>query len=333
MRHAVLTALATPAAALALAGCDADPTAATLARECVRDARAEPSGALTQHLVDVYDDGGRRVSSRLETTDPAWPAATTTRTFDADGRLQRETTSGAGALGGPFERAYSYDARGRLLSLHLTGAVPDAWARQVDLQYADSGAGPVRIIVATGLDTTTDTLAYDARDRLAVRLREVRAAAHPAPESLRDSFAYDAAGRLVEVQRDQGADGSVETVFRRELDADGRVLRSGRFDPGGDWIEGTVYTYDGDRVSEVRWDSTLDGLDRWVLAYAAGVVATVDRSHGADGPVDERLELSGGRPGADCADSATEATRAPLERFYTDPAADLEAVFPAALDP
>ncbi|MGH9225994.1 MAG: DUF6531 domain-containing protein, partial [Acidimicrobiales bacterium] len=255
-----------------------------------------PTGSVTRH---GYDAAGR--PSTVTAGDGTASAATTTRSFDAGGRVVRTTSPSALAT------TFSYDAAGRLLTETAPGArvTRATWTARGELASVTDPEGATvsyTYDLAGNLATVRDALGnatsyeHDARNNRVSRTDALGgveqwsfdAADRPTTHrdrtgSLLTTWAYDPLGRLASIT---DASGRVEA---RTYDRAGRLVRQ-RFTNGAEALDRT-FTYDP--AGRRRTATGTEGTTTWTYD-PAGNVTSVD-APGTDADLAYGWDLAGRR--------------------------------------
>jgi len=213
--------------------------------------------------------------------------ASSVLTYDEDDNLLlQEGFDGDGVL----ERleSWTYDDEGNLIVHELDYGADD----DIDGRYTATWDGDSRLLTETWEDDIasgkmgTANYTWGSAGRLLTQ--EVHTGFEEDRTDFLESYAYDSAGRIIEVQYDSGADGSPEQVARYVYDGDDLVQLDEEHHSG---VNRTTWTYDdrGNALTETR-DYGTDGVADQLLAWtwdAADNMLTATTDHDADGEHDQ----------------------------------------------
>ena len=205
---------------------------------------------------DTWTYSGLSVTSRVD-------GATSTKTYDAAGRLA-QATDGGGTI------TYTYRPDGQWQSVNTAGAVTtfayDEYGRQVSITDPSAGVQQCGYDAAGNLGSQTDaegrtiTFEYDEYNRLTWR---------EAPE-MATAYYYNVYGQPDSIVSDNG------TAHSFTYDAYGRVSTERETAPDGKWLEKTMgYDKATGELSSVKYETQTEEIGTESYRYANGHLTRV----------------------------------------------------------
>jgi len=264
-------------------GCDDPPSneaTPPVSRICEKSEQSLARGLTVWTEVDSYDADGRRTRTVRTAVDEEAGEHAVDYRYDAAGRLVEEAHD-EGANGSiDWTVAWTRNARGDWTLAVSTWPI---WSYRHERVFDDASGQLLSERVDDFTNGTWDLLSTQSWEagRLVQRIEDT----FTVPARQVFDYSYDAAGRLVVVRADLGADATADGFVTRVYDAEGRLTEVASRSPDRRWIEGSTFTFDaaGNVVARV-WDSTLDGLEASRFVYdEAGNLLTRAFSYGRDG--------------------------------------------------
>lgn len=205
---------------------------------------------------DTWTYSGLSVTSRVD-------GATSTKTYDAAGRLA-QATDGGGTI------TYTYRPDGQWQSVNTAGAVTtfayDEYGRQVSITDPSAGVQQCGYDAAGNLGSQTDaegrtiTFEYDEYNRLTWR---------ETPE-MATAYYYNVYGQPDSIVSDNG------TAHSFTYDAYGRVSTERETAPDGKWLEKTMgYDKATGELSSVKYETQTEEIGTESYRYANGHLTRV----------------------------------------------------------